>query len=100
MKQRESDFGTAIEQSAVGESDANATIEKAIQDVEGQIRTMRAALEMRVLEKIKLKDPIVPWLVRHAGCLISRCRIRPNGRTPLEMFRGRKTNAPIAEQPD
>ena len=50
VKQRESDFGTAVEQSAVGESDTNATIEKAIQDVEGQIRTMRAALELKVKE--------------------------------------------------
>ena len=30
-RQRESDFGTALEQSAVGESDSNATVERAIQ---------------------------------------------------------------------
>ena len=51
---------------------------------------------MKILESIRLKDPIVPWMVRHAGCLISRCRVQPNGRTPWEMIRGRKTNAPIA----
>ena len=45
--QRKAHYGAALEHSAVGESDTNATIERAIQDVEGQIRTLRAALEAR-----------------------------------------------------
>ena len=38
-------FGTALDNSRVGDSDSNGRIERAIQDVEGQCRTMRSALE-------------------------------------------------------
>ena len=94
---RTAPYGTGIEHSAVGESDTNATIERAIQDVEGQLRTLRAALEEKVQQKIRLDHPIVPWMVRHSAALITRCRVRPNGRTPLEMMKGHKTHSKITE---
>ena len=96
-RQRESEFGTAVEESAVGESDSNATVERAIQDVEGQTRTLRAGLERKIGRRIKLGDEITPWMVRHAACLITCCRVRPNGRTSLEMMKGRRTNSRVAE---
>ena len=94
---RATQYGTAIEHSAVGDSDSNGTIERAIQDVEQQIRVMRAALERRLNRKIKLNEPVVPWMIRHAACLITRCRIRPNGRTSYQMMKGRKSNSKMAE---
>ena len=97
MRRRSADFGTAVENSMVGESDSNATVERAIQDVEGQVRTLRSGLEQRIQRKIKLSDTIVPWMVRHAAALITRCRVRPEGRTSLEMIKGRKSNAQITE---
>ena len=80
-------FGTALDNSRVGDSDSNGTIERAIQDVEGQCRTMRSALEEKLKTKITLKHTVTPWLIRHAGYLITRCRIRPSGRTALQMMR-------------
>ena len=68
---RESDYGTALENSEVGESNSNGTVERAIQDVEGQVRTLRSALEHRIGTKVKLASTIVPWLVRHAAYLIT-----------------------------
>ena len=96
-KERKSNFGIALEQSAVGESDTNATIERAIQDFEGQARTLRVALEWRVQQKVPLSSPVMPWLIRHAAALITRCRIRPSGRTSLEIMKGRKSNVQITE---
>ena len=64
---RSEHYGTAIENSNVGESDTNATVERAVQDVMGQCRTVRVALEERMGSKIRLDHPIVPWLVGHAG---------------------------------
>ena len=87
---RDGRFGTALDNSQVGDSDSNGTIERAIQDVEGQCRTMRSALEEKIGNKITLRSAITPWLIRHAGYLITRCRIRPNGRTALQMVKGRK----------
>ena len=96
-RNREGRFGTAIDNSAVGDSDSNGTIERAIQDVQGQCRTMRSALEDRLKCKISLKSPVVPWLVRHAGYLITRCRVRPNGRTAFQVMKGRRSNGKLAE---
>ena len=90
-------FGTALDNSRVGDSDSNGTIERAIQDVEGQCRTMRSALEEKLNIKITLKHPVTPWLIRHAGYLITRCRIRPSGRTALQMMKGRRPNGKLAD---
>jgi hypothetical protein len=74
-RQREAEFGTAVEESAVGEFDSNAMVERAIQDVEGQTRTVRAGLEKEIGRRIKLGDEVTPWMVRHAAALITRCRV-------------------------
>ncbi len=70
--------GTALEQSRVGDSNSNGKVERAVQDVKGLIRTLRSALEEKIGERIGLDHPIVPWMVRHAGHLIPRCRVRDN----------------------
>ena len=80
-RQRISSHGTALENSAVGDPNSNGTIERAIQDVESQIRVLRADLEERIATRVRLSSPVVPWMIRHAACLITRCRVRPNGRT-------------------
>ena len=92
--------GTAIEQSRVGDSNSNGKIERCIQDFKGLVRTMRASLEEKVGEKIHLTNPIVPWMVRHAAHVITRCRVRENGRTSYQLMKGRRSNAklvPFAE---
>ena len=80
-RSRETDYGTAIEASAVGESDTNASVERAIQDVQAQVRTLRSALEERIATRVRVNATIVNWMIRHAACLISRCRVRADGRT-------------------
>ena len=77
VRLRQSDFRTGIDNSAVGESNTNATVERAIQDVEGQCCTLRSDLEGKLGRRIPLSASVFPWLVRHAGCLITRCRVRP-----------------------
>ena len=94
---RASDYGTAVENSNVGDSNSNGTIERSIQDFEGQARTLRSALEERIAVPVRLNSPVIPWLVRHAACLITRCRIRPSGRTSYELMKGRRSNALLAE---
>ena len=37
----------------------------------------------------------MPWLVRHAGHLITRCWIRPSGRTSYQLIKGRRANCKI-----
>ena len=42
-KRRASEYGTGLENSAIGDSNSNGTVERAIQDMEGQARTLRSA---------------------------------------------------------
>ena len=96
-RNRGGQFGTAIDNSRVGDSDSNGTIERAIQDVEGQCRAMRSALEARIKTRVRIDSPVTPWLIRHAAYLITRCRIRPNGRTAFQMMKGRRSNGKLCE---
>ena len=92
--------GTALEGSRVGDSNSNGKAERAIQDVEGLIRTLRSDVESKIGARIHFSDAIVPWLVRHAGHLITMCRVRSNGRTSYQLMKGRRTTAklvPFAE---
>ena len=61
----------STEQSPVGEHQSNGQVERAIQNVQGQIRTMILSLESRYKMKIKMDHPILAWLVKHAAMLIS-----------------------------
>lgn len=63
---------TARETSVLGDSDNNGRVEKAMQEVMGLVRTVRAGLEARINAKVDLHNPVVDWLVRHAGMLITR----------------------------
>ena len=53
-------FGTAVENSRVGDSNSNGRVERAIQDIKGLIRTLRSFVESMTGGKIELTDPIVP----------------------------------------
>ena len=81
QKQRQADFGTALDTSRVGDSDSNGTIEAAIQQFEGMARTIRFSMEEKLKCKLKLSDPLMVWLVRHAGHVLTRCSVKPSGRT-------------------
>ena len=54
---------TIHEASPVGSSQSNGFIERAIQDVEGQIRTMKLDFESHIGEKIPSNHNLIPWLV-------------------------------------
>ena len=84
------EFGTAIEQSGVGDSNSNGKVERTIQDYKGLTRTMRSVLEFRLGIKITLDNPIVPWMIRHVGHILTFCRVRDHGRTAYNVTKGRK----------
>ena len=86
---------TGIENSRVGDSDSNGRIERAIREVKGLIRTLRSSLEANAQTKIKLDDSVVPWIVRHAAYIITRCRIDTDGKTAMQKVKGRKVNTPL-----
>ena len=97
QKSRKCDYGSALHSSRVGDSDSNGTIENAIGSFEGVARTLGIALEEKVNSKLSASDPIIPWLIRHAAHVITRCWVRPNGKTAYQMIKGRRSNVYMKE---
>ena len=97
QKRRESDYGTALDTSRVGDSNSNATIENSIKSVMGMIRTLRFALQEKLGSKIGLDHAVVPWMVRHAAMLITRYWIKPSGKTSYQLIKGRRGNTKMYE---
>ena len=88
-------YGSALEQSRVGDSNSNGRVERAVQDLKGLVRTLKAALEINTKGKISLSDPIVPLLVRHAAHIINVSRVRDCGRTAWQLMKGRRSRTPL-----
>ena len=49
-------------------------VERAIQDVQAQMRTMKLAVEWRYGQELKEEHPILPWLVRYSAMSINLAR--------------------------
>ena len=86
-----------LEESPVGESQSNGTVERAVQDVQGMTRVIKEGLEEKLGERITTEHNLVPWLVKHAAQLVTRYRIREDGKTAHEKIRGKKFRRETAE---
>ena len=87
----------ALENSPVGESESNGAVERAIQSWEGQVRTMKDALECRLGSPVPPDHAIMTWLVEYAASLLRRCLVGADGRTAHEKVKGRASRRPVAE---
>ena len=82
--------GFAEEESAVGESASNGMVERAIQEIQAQLRTIKLALQWRYkIETIREDHPIIPWMIRYTGMLINLVKRGEDGRTAYERRRGK-----------
>ena len=54
------------------------------------IRTIKCHVESSTQEPLSDESPILPWLVEHAGCILSRCQKGREGKTPFERLHGKK----------
>ena len=88
---------TVPERPPVGESQSNGIIERAVGLVDGQARTLKAALEHRMGARVPPDARILCWLVEFAAHLMNRCDIGSDGNTPLQRLHGRRENTPILE---
>ena len=85
------------EHSPVGESQSNGRAERAVQQVEDMVRTMKAAFEDRFGLRLSSTSPIMHWLVEHAACTITRSQLDANGVTAYRALHGKSYSGPIAE---
>ena len=85
------------EESPVGESKSNGEVERAIQSVQGQIRSLKSSLESRCKCTIIEDCHIWPLLVMHASILINICHVGDDGRMAYERRKGRKFKRDLPE---
>ena len=81
---------TITEHSKVKDSQSNGAIERAIQSVEGMVRTLKLSLESKIGVTIPANHPIMTWLVEHGAETLNRFHVGADGRTPFERTKGKK----------
>ena len=73
---------------------SNGFIEGAIQDEEGQIRTIKLDFEPRIGTKVPSSHDVVPWLIEYAAVLMNRGQVGADGKTAYERLKGKKSGIP------
>ena len=86
-----------IENSPVGSSQSNGMVERRIQSVEGQVRTLRSAFEARTNSKMPTSSCLYAWMVIHAGNILNLCEVGRDGKVPFQRLRGRKMHSEMVE---
>ena len=78
----------SVEFSPTADSRSNGLAERAVRTAEGQIRTLRSALEEHIGASIAPDACIMPWLIQHAGETISPHRVGSDGKVAYQRLRG------------
>ena len=78
------------EHSAVGESQSNGNAERAVQQEEDQVRTIKSALASRIGAKIPSSHPLVRWMVEHSVDILNKYTVNISGISPYEELHGQK----------
>ena len=78
-----------------GDKPSNGLVENAVILLRGVIRTINCHVESCTREELREDSPILPWLVEHAGSILSRCQKGRDGRTPFERLHGKKPTQKI-----
>ena len=63
------------EESPVGDSNANGSIERAIQTIQGQIRAIKGYTERQIGATIGLDSSVLKWLIRHAAWTLATFQV-------------------------
>ena len=68
---------------------SNGTVERAVQTIEGMIRTLKSAVDERYMVRISAEHLIITWLVDYAAFLVNRLEVGRDGKTSYERSRGK-----------
>ena len=79
------------EDAVKGDEESNGLNENAIMQLRGIVRTVKCHIESRTQEPLNDDSPVMPRLVEHGGCILSRCQKGRDGKTPFERLHGKKS---------
>ena len=89
---------TVLLNSKVKDSQGNGVVEQAVQDFEGQLRTLKIALELRIGERIAPGSAVILWMVDYAFEVLNRWRVDKDGKTPrMKWNNALRTEPAVAE---
>ena len=84
-----------------GDKKSNVLNEKTVMLISGVIRTSKCHNESSTQAPLSDESPILPRLMEHAGCILSRCQKGRDGKTPFASLRGTKPSqecVPVGEK--
>ena len=76
---------------------SNGVAERAVQEISGQLRCMKLALESRLKMVVESTWAIMDLMLEHAAYIVSRCLKGAGGRTPFLRLKGHDTTRPLIE---
>ena len=87
-----------LENSPVGESQSNGRVERAIKEVQAEVRIIKAQLEKRIGEALPPHGPVWAWLIEYAAQILHTYkRMKPDNKTARERIRGNPSTPAVAE---
>ena len=75
--------------SPVASSGSNGFIERGIQSMEGQTRTIKLAFESSIGEVIPSDHNVIPWIVEYAAVSINRGQVSSDGKIAYERLKAK-----------
>ena len=82
-----------MEESPVGSSGSNGTVERVAQGLEGQVRALLSGLEERVGRRMGPSEAVVQFIPEYAAHLLKRLEVGKDGKTAYERVKGKKATA-------
>ena len=78
------------EDAVKGDKESQGPIEHTVILIRGIIRTFTCHIESSTQEPLYDESLVLPWLVEHAGCTLSRCQKGRDGKKPFVRLHGKK----------
>ena len=88
---------TSMIESPVRESKCNGKMEKAVQKLEGQLRTLKMALENNIGRQVSVRSRVFEWLTLWTTTSLNRYNVGEDGKTAMQRITGNQCNRTIAE---
>ncbi len=82
---------TLLEHSPVQSSGSYGIVERAIKEVERQVRCMKSPLDERVGSEKNASSNILPWMIECTSVLINMYLVGKDGRTAYKRVKGKKS---------
>ncbi len=94
---RETSVETVMEESFVGDHQANGVAENAVNNAQGQFRVLKDAMESRINRQVEGDHQAVPWMVTCAATVIDEGRMEDEGFAAYRRWKGTEFTRPVAD---